>query len=120
MINILYPFNIIIVPRVENRKVESFGTNVSQLIHLEDYEVNGFLVELIFKPLVPDNVTNWRVFDDDVQIIQFLTDKETFKDVVIDDEIHELHMDESSNENIDPKSNFIPQKDSYLEKIFYL
>lgn len=46
-------------------------------------------LELHFKYLVPKNLTNWKFFYDDAQNIQFLTDKDTYKDVVIDDEKHE-------------------------------
>jgi hypothetical protein len=36
--------------------------------------------------LIRDNITNWRVFEDDEKIIKFLHSKDTFKGSVIDDE----------------------------------
>ena len=31
----------------------------------ENYKSNKFFIKLIFKPSVPDNVTNWKVFKGD-------------------------------------------------------
>ena len=64
---------------------------------MENYERSIFSVELIFRPSTPNNVTNWRVFDDDANIIPFLTYKETFKEEAIDDEQQELQIKECSN-----------------------
>jgi hypothetical protein len=48
---------------------------------------DGFSIEMMFMPSVPDNVTSWRVFNDDSQIINLLTSSDTFQDSVIDDEV---------------------------------
>ena len=53
---------------------------------------NKCSIELIFRSSVPDNVTNLRVFDDDQHILEFLTNEETFKDAVIDDEEHQVNL----------------------------
>jgi len=50
---------------------------------------NYFSTELLFMPLVPNNIMNWRVFDYDEHITEFLTNASTFKDAIIDDEEHE-------------------------------
>ena len=60
---------------------------------------NKCSIELIFRSFVPDNVTNLRVFDDDQQILEFLTNEETFKDAVIDEEEHQANLQ---------NGNFIP------------
>ena len=52
---------------------------------------NTFYIELIFKPSIPDNVTNWRVFYNDEQIIKLLILENTFKD----SDINELQHNES-------------------------
>ena len=57
-------------------------------------------IELIFRSFVTNNVTNLRIFDDDQHILAFLTNKETFKDVVIDDEEHQANL---QNGNLIPK-----------------
>ena len=50
--------------------------------------VDGFSIELLFISLILDNVTNWRVFNDNQQIIQFLVNDGTFKEVIIYDQEH--------------------------------
>ena len=64
-----------------------------------------------------DNVTNWRVFNDDEQIINFLTMEDTFKCSVIDEEEHDLEIkgefEEPLNvscENSIPRSVVKPEK----------
>ena len=60
---------------------------------------------------MPDNVTNLRVFDDDQQILEFLTNDENFKDLVIDDEEHQANLQ---------SGNFIPKGVRTLEGMFDL
>ena len=43
-------------------------------------------MELLYKPSVPNNISNWKVFEGDEQIIKFLTNQDNFKDLAIDDE----------------------------------
>jgi hypothetical protein len=50
---------------------------------------NTFSVEFLYRPSILDNITNWRVFDDDQHIINFLTLKDTFKDSSIDELQHD-------------------------------
>ena len=60
---------------------------------------------MIFRSSVPDNVTNMRVFDDDEKIISFLTNEESFKESIIDEE---EHLSSLQNEDAD-KGNFTPK-----------
>jgi len=60
----------------------------SGLIPVDYFFANAFPVELIFRPSTPDNITNWWVFDDDSQIIQFPIDMDTFKGSIINDSQH--------------------------------
>ena len=57
------------------------------------------------------NVTNLRVFDDDQQIIDFLTNDENFKDSVIDNEQHQDNLQ---------SGNFMPKGVRTLEGMFDL
>ncbi len=60
--------------------------NVSfKLISSSDILATSFSMQLLFSPLVLENITNYRVFDDDDQIINFLYSKDIFKDSAIDD-----------------------------------
>ena len=43
----------------------------SWLIPSGNFEPNAFSIELIYKTSIIDNVTNWRVFNDDEQIVNF-------------------------------------------------
>jgi hypothetical protein len=49
-------------------------------------------VELLYRTSIPDNITNWRVFDDDQQIINFLHLEDNFRDFVIDEGQHDQEM----------------------------
>ena len=72
---------------------------------------NKCSIELIFRPTISENITNLRVFDDDKKIIDFITNDETFKDSVIDDEEHQAN----------PKiGNFMPKGVNMLEGLFDL
>jgi hypothetical protein len=67
------------------------------------------MVELIFKPFVPDNITNSRVFNDDSHILDFLTNADTFKDVFINDEKHGHEIQQCKNEENDVGTDFVPK-----------
>jgi ribonuclease HI len=74
-------FNITMIPRTKNTLVDSLATAASRLSPLEDYEASRFTVELLYKPSVPNNISNWKVFEGDEQIINFLTNQDNFKDL---------------------------------------
>ena len=79
-------FNITTIPREKNTLTDSLAIAASGLSPLEDYESSRFTVELIYKPSVPNNISNWKFFEGDEQIISFLTNQDNFKDLTIDDE----------------------------------
>ena len=56
-------------------------------------------------------ITNLRVFDDDQQILEWLTNDETFKGAIIDDEEHQAEL---------KFDNFIPKGVRTLERMFDL
>ena len=77
-------FNINSIPRLQNVATNLLATSASKLVPTN----HKCSIELIFRPLVADNITNMSVFDDDEYIINFLTNDEVFKESVIDDEEH--------------------------------
>jgi hypothetical protein len=79
-------FNITAIPREKNILADSLATTASRLSPLEDYEASRFTVELLYRPSVPNNISNWKVFEGDEKIINFLTNQDNFKDLAIDDE----------------------------------
>ena len=94
LITNLNAFNINSIPRLQNVAADFFVVSAARLVPIN----NKFSIKLIFRTSIPDNVTNLRVFDDDQQIIDFLTNNETFKDSVIDDEEHQANL-QSGNFN---------------------
>jgi hypothetical protein len=44
-----------------------------------------YMVEVSFRPFVPDNIGSWQVFEDDRQICNFLNCINEFSDHVIDE-----------------------------------
>jgi hypothetical protein len=80
-------FNTTTIPRIKNILADSLATTASRLSALEYYEASWFTVELLYKPSVPNNISNWKVFEGDEQIIKFLTNQDNFKDLAIDDEL---------------------------------
>lgn len=73
------------VPRNQNFAADLLANVASKLIPATKMPTTTFSVQLLFRPSMLDNVTNFIVFDDDEQIINFLALKDAFKDVEIDD-----------------------------------
>jgi hypothetical protein len=80
-------FNITVVHRTKNTLVDYLAITTSRLSPLEDYEASRFAVEILYRPSMPNTISNWKVFEGDEQIVDFLTNQENFKDLAIDDEI---------------------------------
>jgi len=49
-------------------------------------------MDLLYRPSIPDNITNKRVFNDDQNILIFLHLEGTLKDSIIDESQHDQHM----------------------------
>jgi hypothetical protein len=117
-------FNITTIPRAKNILSDSLATIASRIYPLEDYEASQFTVELLYKPFVPKNISNWKVFEGDEHIIKFLTNQNNFKDLSIDDEAFQEHSMETElhvNHLIDKlKSHTILKGIANLENIFVL
>jgi hypothetical protein len=80
-------FNISSIPRSLNCDVDFLANVASRLIPSDRLMLDIFSVELLCMPSIPD-ITNWSVFDDDQQLINFLHFKYTFKDTIIDEGQH--------------------------------
>ena len=80
-----HTFNIVSIPRLKNATADLLATSVVRLVPSN----NRCSIELLFRPSVPDNITNLRVFDNDHQILECLMNDDTFiKGPIIDDEEH--------------------------------
>jgi len=84
----------------------------SKLIPSEDFSPDRFSIELIFRPSIPDNITNWRVFNDDPDIVNFLTSKGSYSNKIIDEDQHDRQLQQDSTNNAIPKS-VVKLKDLY-------
>ena len=58
-------FDITTIPRAKNILTDSLATIASRLSPLEDYEASRFTVELLYKTSIPNNISNWKVFEGD-------------------------------------------------------
>ena len=56
----------------------------------------------MYMPSISDNVMNWKVFDDDQQILKFLSSQDTFQGMAIDEAEYDKSLSDISN--IIPKS----------------
>lgn len=76
----------------------------SKLIPSEEFNPNRFSIELIFRPLIPNNITNWRIFSDDPDIVSFHTLEGSYNNQIIDEDQHEKQLQQYSTNNAMPKS----------------
>ena len=100
-------FDINYIPRLKNEEIYLLATFVARFVPKN----NKCSIELIFRSSVLDNVTDLRVFVDDQHILELLTNEETFKDAVIEDEEHQANLQ---------NGNFIPKGVRTLEGMFDL
>ena len=81
-----------------NFEADMLDNAASNLCPSDDFSHDIFSIELIYRLSILDNITNWRVFENDEQIINFLHLEDTFKRSVIDDEQHEALLQASTSE----------------------
>ena len=100
-------FNIVSIPRLKNAAADLLATLAARLVPSN----NRCSIELLFRPSVPDMITNLQVFYDDQQILECLKNDENFKGAIIDDEEHQAEL---------KFDNFIPKGVRNLERMFDL
>jgi ribonuclease HI len=119
-------FNINSIPRLSNSRLIYWLMSLLNFFP-EGLSPNAFSIELLFRPSIPDNITNWRVFDDDQQIINFLHMEDTFQGAIIDEGTHDENLhnftvisDPRSPESTSDLVNSIPKSVVRLEKFYDL
>jgi ribonuclease HI len=65
LMNKFSAFNINSIPRLNNSEADLLANVASKLFPAEGLSPDAFSVELLFRPSIPDNIMNWRVFDND-------------------------------------------------------
>jgi ribonuclease HI len=94
-------FNISFIPREENTMADSLAVSASNFRIPIPPKIK-YDVEVKYRPSIPDNVKYWKVFEDDLELKNFL---ETV------DEFSALHIDQ------DHDSEITPHADVFLNKI---
>ena len=68
---------------------------------------------------MPNSISNWQVFEDDEQILEFLHYEKTFKNAVINEKEHDRLMNQREDEEKD-QSNIIPKSVVKMEHLYDL
>lgn len=110
LISIFQAFNITVVPRTYNAAANALENVASMMSPIRDI----FTIEILYRPSIPDNINNIRMFGDDQQILPFMSNADTFKDAVIDEDKHEWPLQEEASSK---KGHLIPKGVASLEKI---
>jgi hypothetical protein len=107
------PLNLIAIPREQNSTADELTVATSTLTVSDSLIDENISVEVIFRPSILDNKNHWQVFEDDKQVIKFLTHMHEFSDFGLNT------MNEGCNytENID-KVNIPPRRIVSLERNF--
>lgn len=92
-------FNISSIPRIQNASADLLANVASKLIPSEDYSSVRVSIKLIFRPSIPDNVTNWSIFNDDRDIVSFLTSDGSYTNQIIDEDQHDEQLQQESTNN---------------------
>jgi len=108
-------FNIEVVPRAQNSKVDRMAQIGSQFDPITDLMVNNESVRVIVRPTIPDNDENWQVFENNFQVLSFLQQSGEFADQ-LQPKIEEAYGDQI----IQLKSNKLPKGLITLENLFDL
>ena len=82
MISQFQAFNISFVPRMSNTTVDELANVATRLSLLRD----NFSIEIIYKPSVPNNITNLYIFNDDQQILHSMEITNVFKYAAINED----------------------------------
>jgi ribonuclease HI len=99
--NFFSAFNITFIPREENTSAESLAVSASLFRIPLPPKIHGE-VKIRYRPSIPDNVKHWEVFEDDLEIKNFL------QSVV---EFSALHI----NQDLDPEGD--PPSEIFLNEI---
>ena len=83
--NFFITFNISYIPRYHNQTADSLALaaihfKIPKTTHLK------YPIEVRYRPSVPDNIKQWRVFEDDLEIKIFLELTGEFSNSLIDQE----------------------------------
>jgi hypothetical protein len=116
--NFFLAFNISFIPREQNALADSLAVSASRF-KISLLSMVKYNVEIKYRPSVPDNVKNWKVFEDDLEIKKFLQSVDEFSALHIDqdpdlegDPYPKVFLNEIANHQIiQLPNNHIPRGD---------
>ena len=73
-----YALNLILIPRDENNLEDKLAIVASTLPPSKELLNGDGKLEIKFRPIVPDNMEHWKVFQSDEQILKFLHNMDEF------------------------------------------
>jgi hypothetical protein len=93
-------FNISFIPREENTMIDSLAVSASNFRIPIPPKIK-YDVEVKYMPSIPDNVKYWKVFEDDLELKNFI---ETI------DDFSKLHIDQDHDSEITPHADVFHNK----------
>ena len=81
--NLFIAFNISFIPRYHNQTVDSLALAATHLRIPKQTQLKC-PIEVRYRPSVPDNIKQWRVFEDDIEIKKFLELTSEFSNLLIE------------------------------------
>ena len=81
--NYYIAFKISFIPRDHNQTVDSLALAATHFKIPKQTQLN-YPIEIRYRPSVPDNIRQWRVFEDDLEIKRFLELTGEFSNSLID------------------------------------
>ena len=123
--NFFISFNISFIHKDYNQTTDSLALATIHFKIMKQTQLK-YPIEVRYKPSVPDNIKQWRVFEDDLEIKRFLELIGEFSNSLIDqdqdDEVEDaneyLENEIAGHKIIELKGNFIPKGLVHLERIF--
>ena len=83
--NLFIAFNISCIPKYHNQTSDSLSLAATHFIIPKQTQLK-YPIEVRYRPSVPDNIKQWRVFEGDLEIKRFLELTDEFSNLLIDEE----------------------------------
>ena len=109
-------YSFIVKTRDQNSIVDSLVVSASLFI-IPIHSTEKYEIEVRHRPAIPDNITNWKVFEDDQQVKDFIKLKEEFENTQVDQQ-NMLVESKGNSKFFQLKNNSIPKGLIPLEKLF--
>jgi hypothetical protein len=85
-------YSLSVILRGQNHIVDALATSAS-VFKIPIFPNRGYETEIKHRPIIPDNIKYWQVFEDDKQIESFLKMEDGFENLNIDEEYCDEEVD---------------------------